>query len=590
MQAIPLSIPSRSRPEAAAAQPGPDVDIAIVGAGFAGLYMLYRARKLGLTARVFERASDVGGVWYWNRYPGARCDVESMQYSYSFSDPLQQEWRWSERYAGQAEILDYARHVAERFDLKRDIRFETRVTAAHYAEADGLWDIATDRGDSVRSRFCIMASGCLSATRLPDIDGLSEYTGQTFHTGAWPHEEVDFSGQRVGVIGTGSSGIQAIPMIAQHAEQLVVFQRTPNFSIPARNVPMDDDYERRWKTQYPELRRRAREETTSGTLYERSDRKGHEAPSEERQREYERRWQTGGVNFMHSFNDLMLDARSNDTAAHFVREQIRATVKNPEVAELLSPKDHPIGAKRICVDTDYHATYNRDNVSLVDLRAAPIERITATGIQTRDACYRLDSIVFATGYDAMTGALTAIDITGRDGLALADKWRGGPKSYLGLMTAGFPNLFTITGPGSPSVLSSMIFSIEQHVDWISDCLGAMQLRGATTIEAEPQAETDWVAHVNEVADRTLFPRAASWYMGANIPGKARVFMPYVGGVVPYRAKCDEVAANGYEGFRLSARDSHPRPHPGPLPPAGEGMDPHPRPLPQAGEGATRRPT
>ena len=542
--------------------PGASFDLVVVGAGFAGLYMLHKARALGLRAIAFERAGGVGGVWYWNRYPGARCDVESMQYSYSFSPELEQDWRWTERYAGQPEILDYANHVADRFDLRRDIRFATAVTAARYNAAEAVWQVATDRGDAVRARFLVMASGCLSATRLPELPGLADFNGKTYHTGAWPHEGVDFTGRRVGVIGTGSSGIQAIPMIAAQAKQLVVFQRTPNFSIPARNVPMDDAYEQAWKAQYPELRRRAREETTSGTLYERSERAGHETPADDRQREYERRWRTGGVNFMHSFRDLMLDQRSNDSAAEFVRSQIRATVRDPAVAERLSPKDHPIGSKRICVDTDYHAAFNRENVSLVDVRATPIERVTAEGIRTADGSeHALDSIVFATGYDAMTGALVAIDITGRGGLALSTKWQAGPKTYLGLMTAGFPNLFTITGPGSPSVLASMILAIEQHVDWIADCLAALRERGIATIEAEPAAEDDWVRHVNEVADRTLFPLANSWYMGANIPGKARVFMPYAGGVVPYRAKCDAVAAAGYAGFRLTPVQRPARAHP-----------------------------
>ena len=539
----------------------PNCDVVVVGAGFAGIYMLHRVRHLGLTVRAFERADDVGGVWYWNRYPGARCDVESMQYSFSFSDQLQQDWHWGERYAAQPEILAYAKHVADRFDLRRDVQFGTGVLAAHYDEANGLWDIETDRGERLCARFCVMATGCLSVTRTPDIAGLDAYRGRTHHTGSWPHEGVDFSGQRVGVIGTGSSGIQAIPKIAEQAARLVVFQRTPNFSIPSRNVPMDDAYERWWKAHYPELRRQAREESTSGTVYEKSALKAHEVDPVERQSEYERRWRRGGVNFMHSFNDLMLDQRSNDTAAEFVRAQIRATVRDPAVAELLCPKDHPIGAKRICVDTDYHQTFNRDNVTLVDLHASPIERLTETGVRTRDAHHELDSLVFATGYDAMTGALLQMDITGRDGQTLARKWEAGPTTYLGLMTAGFPNLFTITGPGSPSVLASMIFAIEQHVDWIAGCLLAMRSRGLDTIEAEPKAEDRWVAHVNEVADRTLFPLANSWYVGANIPGKARVFMPYAGGVVPYRRKCEEVAANGYEGFRLTSRSGAPVPDP-----------------------------
>jgi len=530
-------------------------DVVVVGAGFAGLYMLHRLRKLGLSSRVLEKGGDVGGTWYWNRYPGARCDVESMQYSFSFDNELQQQWRWSERFASQPEILAYAQHVAERFDLKRDVQFQTTVLAAHYSENQAQWDIQTNRGERLQARFCIMATGCLSSTRTPDFAGLAQFKGRFYHTGQWPHEPVDFTGQRVGVIGTGSSGIQCIPMIARQAEHLHVFQRTPNFSLPARNKGMTADYERHWKQNYVQLRRKAREETTSGTLYEKSPLKAHETPSEERQREYERRWQGGGANFMHAFNDILMDLRSNETAADFVRSQIRSTVRKPEVAHLLCPTDHPIGAKRICVDTDYYETYNRDNVTLVNVREEPIEGFTQTGLKTRQASYTLDSVVFATGFDAMTGALLGMDIRGRGGRGLAQAWEAGPKAYLGLMVAGFPNLFTVTGPGSPSVLSSVIFSIEQHVEWISDCLKWMHERGLHTMEASEEAQDQWVEHVNEVAHQTLYPQAASWYMGANIPGKPRVFMPYVGGVVPYREKCNEVAAKAYEGFLFTDKST-----------------------------------
>ncbi|MGZ9710476.1 flavin-containing monooxygenase [Glaciimonas sp. GNP009] len=530
---------------------GEVVDAVVIGAGFGGLYMLHRLRALGLKVRAFEKGDDVGGVWYWNRYPGARCDVESMQYSYSFSEELQQEYEWTERFAAQPEILAYASHVAERFDLRKDITFQTSVSAAHYNEEQGLWDVSTEHGEHIFARFCIMATGCLSSTRMPDIVGIDAFEGNVYHTGNWPHEPVDFSGQRVGVIGTGSSGIQCIPVIAQQAAQLFAFQRTPNFSVPARNVPMTDAAQRKWKDNYAGLRQQAREDTSSGTLYEKSPHKAHEVSSAEQQVEYSRRWQAGGVNFMHSFNDLMLDIRSNDSAAEFVRSQIGAIVDDPKVADLLKPKGYPIGAKRICVDTNYYSTYNRDSVTLVDLRAAPITSITASGLQTTDTHYPLDSIVFATGYDAMTGALSKIDIVGRAGETLASKWENGPRTYLGLMMAGFPNLFTITGPGSPSVLSNMIFAIEQHVEWIADCLSWMGEHGHKTIEADRVAEELWVAHVNEVADKTLFPLANSWYVGANVPGKPRVFMPYVGGVVPYRKKCNEVAERGYEGFHLS---------------------------------------
>ena len=528
------------------------VDVVVVGAGFGGLYALHKLRQAGFTTRAFEKGGDVGGVWYWNRYPGARCDVESMQYSFSFDEELQQTWRWPERFAAQPEILAYAQHVAERFDLRRDISFGDGVAAAHYDDAQALWHVRSEKGESVRARFCIFATGCLSTARMPEIDGIQDFKGKSYHTGHWPHEGVDFTGQRVGVIGTGSSGIQAIPVLAQQAKELVVFQRTANFSIPARNAPMDDTYERSWKDNYGALRQRARDDTTSGTVYEKGKFKAHEVDPQFRQSEYERRWKGGGVSFMHTFNDLMLDAKSNVSAAEFVRNQIRAIVRDPQVAELLAPKDHPIGTKRICVDTGYFATYNRSNVTLIDLKAAPIERITKTGLQTANTHYALDSIVFATGFDAMTGSLLKVDIRGRDGQRLAQAWDAGPRTYLGLMAAGFPNLFMVTGPGSPSVLANMIFAIEQHVDWIVDCLSALRNKGVATLEADVQAQDQWVVHVNEVADKTLFKQANSWYLGANVPGKPRVFMPYAGGVVPYRKKCEEVAANGYQGFQLQA--------------------------------------
>ena len=528
------------------------VDALVVGAGFGGLYAVHKLRQAGFTVRAFEKGSDVGGVWYWNRYPGARCDVESMQYSYSFDEDLQQQWRWPERFAAQPDILAYAQHVSERFDLRRNIAFNTGVTEAHFDEGSGLWQVGTDQGEKFRARFCIFATGCLSTARMPEIAGIGDFKGGSYHTGHWPHEGVDFSGQRVGVIGTGSSGIQAIPMLAQQAKELVVFQRTANFSIPARNAPMDDAYERSWKDNYAALRQRARDDTTSGTVYEKGKFKAKEVDPPFRESEYLRRWLGGGVSFMHTFNDLMLDAKSNVSAADFVRSQILAIVRDSQVAELLAPKDHPIGTKRICVDTDYFDTYNRRNVTLVDLRQAPIERITATGLQTAKGLYELDSIVFATGYDAMTGSLLKVDIRGRDGQPLAQAWEAGPRTYLGLMVAGFPNLFMVTGPGSPSVLANMIFAIEQHVDWIVDCLRALRERGVETIEAEGKAQDEWVAHVNVVADKTLFKQANSWYLGANVPGKPRVFMPYAGGVVPYRKKCEEVAAKGYEGFHLRA--------------------------------------
>ncbi|MDX3806876.1 flavin-containing monooxygenase [Bosea thiooxidans] len=526
------------------------LDVVIVGAGFAGLYMLHKLRTLGFSAKVFEAAEDVGGTWYWNRYPGARCDVESVQYSYSFDPALEQEWRWSERFATQPEILRYINHVADRFDLRRDIVLNTRIKAAEFNEKSGHWTVTTADGATIEARFCVMATGCLSASRLPAIDGLDRFAGEVLHTALWPREQFDFTGKRVGVIGTGSSGIQAIPLIAAQAQHVTVFQRTPNFSVPARNWDMTDDYERSWKENYPALRKRARESTWSGTLYEFSDKGAMEVDEATRQAEYERRWQTGGANFMHAFNDLLLSEPSNETAADFVRGKIRQIVQDPRTAEALLPFDHPLAAKRICVDTDYYATYNRDNVDLIDVRREPIEAITPDGLRAGEREHVFDTLVFATGFDAMTGALNAIDIRGREGHRLSDEWRDGPRSYLGLMVAGFPNLFTVTGPGSPSVLSNMIVSIEQHVDWISECLCHLRETGIDLIEAETTAQTEWGQEVNAAAERTLYPRAGSWYMGANIPGKARMFMPYVGGLGNYRRICAEVAADGYRGFRL----------------------------------------
>ena len=526
-------------------------DAVIVGAGFAGLYMLHRLRQLGLKVRVFEAGDGIGGTWYWNRYPGARCDVESMQYSYSFLNELQQDWKWSERFASQSEILSYANHVADRLDLRCDIQFNTRIAAAIFDENASRWDVRTAAGEQISAKFCVMATGCLSNARVPDFPGLDTFEGKTYHTGQWPHEGVDFAGMKVGVVGTGSSAIQAIPVIAETAEHLTVFQRTPNFSIPSRNTAMDAEYEQWWKSSYPEHRLVARQQR-SGIITLLNDKSAMEVSDEERQRTYEERWAIGGTSFMTSFNDLATNKASNDTAVAFVHGKIRGTVKDQAVAEVLLPRNHPIGTKRICVDTRYYEAYNRPNVTLVDIRNAPIECITPTGLRTGGHDYGLDAIVFATGFDAMTGSLLKIDIRGRQGRTIAEKWAEGPRTYLGLMTAGFPNLFLITGPGSPSVLSNMIVSIEQHVDWVAGCIEDLRGRDAAAIEATPEAENGWVAHVNEVAYRTLYPQANSWYMGANIPGKPRIFMPYIGGVGAYREKCDAVTADGYAGFQVTA--------------------------------------
>ena len=527
-------------------------DVVVVGGGLGGLYALHRLRRLGLRVRVFEAGSGVGGTWFWNRYPGARCDVESLEYSYSFSNELQQEWKWPERYGTQPEILRYINHVADRFDLRRDIQLNTRVTSAVFDPAVGLWTLRTDTGEIFVARFCVMASGNLSTPRVPDFKGLEDFSGKWYHTGLWPHEGVDFSGLRVGVIGTGSSGVQMIPKIAEQAEQLTVFQRTANFSLPARNGPLDPEIERRHKEEY-EARRLAAYDTPFGIAgFPAPTRSALEANEEERRQAYEAKWAEGGsISFLYSYTDLLVNQASNDTASEFVREKIRSIVGNPAVAAILAPKDHPIGTKRLCLDTNYYETYNRNNVALVDVRADPIDRITATGLRTVSREYGpFDAIVFATGFDAMTGALREIDIRVEGGPVLAEQWEAGPRTYLGLMVAGFPNMFVVTGPGSPSVKTQMILAIEQHTDWIADCLEHMRAHGFSRIEAAAAAQEAWVQHVNDVADSTLYPLANSWYTGANIPGKPRVFMPYVGGFAGYKKKCDAVAAGGYEGFLL----------------------------------------
>jgi cyclohexanone monooxygenase len=528
------------------------LDAVIVGAGFAGLYMLHKLRGLGFSARVIEAGDGVGGTWYWNRYPGARCDIESLEYQYGFEDGIARDWKWSERYATQPEILRYIESFADRFDLRPNLQLNTRVTSAVFEESANRWAVATDHGDRLSTKYCIMATGCLSAARVPDFKGLDSFQGEWYHTGHWPHEGVDFTDKRVAVVGTGSSAIQSIPHIAAQAKHLTVFQRTANFSVPAFNGPLDLELDGQLKQHYAQHRREARE-TAAGVAWPVAEKSALEVSEEERQREFESRWAEGGFAIGGAFIDLAISEAANATAAEFVRNKIRATVKDAATAELLCPKDYPFATKRLCVDTDYFETFNRPNVSLVDVKAAPIEEITPIGLRTSAAKYEFDAIVFATGFDAMTGALLNIDIRGRNGLTLKEKWEHGPRTYLGIQVAGFPNLFTITGPGSPSVLSNMIVSIEQHVEWIADCVDYLQQREAESIEATVEAEDQWVQHVNEVADLTLYPKANSWYIGANIPGKPRVFMPYVGGVSVYIQKCDEVAANGYEGFALGDR-------------------------------------
>ena len=525
---------------------GTAFDAVIVGAGFAGMYMLHRLRGLGFTARVYEAGGGVGGTWYWNRYPGARCDVESMQYSFSFSEELDQQWDWSEKYAPQPEILSYANHVADRFDLRRDIVFETRVTSASFDEAAKVWRIETDRGDRVSAKFCIMAVGCLSAANHVPFRGREDFRGSIYHTGEWPHGGVDFTGLRVGVIGTGSSAIQSIPIIAQQAASLTVFQRTATYSVPAWNAKLTPEYRNSVKAEYPALRAKARARPT-GFYFPFNMKPALEATPEERERQYEEAWERGGLPFLGAYGDLLFEKDANDTIAEFARNKIRAIVKDPATAELLCPAN-VFGCKRLCVDTGYFETYNLSHVKLVDVSRTPIERFTADGIEVDGAEYELDAIVCATGFAAMTGSFDKIAITGRNGRTLAEKWRAGPRAYLGIASAGFPNLFTITGPGSPSVLASMIQAIEQHVDWMADCIAHLRDIGAATIEPVQAHEDEWVEHVNEVSKVSLRSTCSSWYVGANIPGRPRVFMPYIGGFPVYVQKCNEAMTNGYEGF------------------------------------------
>ena len=530
-------------------RPTPDVDVVVVGAGIAGLYLAYRLSRAGYRFRVFEAADDVGGTWYWNRYPGARVDVPSIDYMYSFDPDWQRDWQWSEKYATQPEILRYLNHVADKHDLRRHITFSTRVQQARWADDSSLWRLSTDPGDDVTSRFIVMAAGCLSMPKQAEVDGLERFAGEVYFTSRWPHEPIDFRDKRVAVIGTGSSGVQAIPVIAQQARELVVFQRTPNFSIPARNGPLPPEKLARLANE-AEYRAAARI-SGAGIPMQRSITPTFSVSETERQQGYERAWE-GGLLFeaINVYADVLSNPAANHEFAEFFRNKIRSIVDDPQTAADLCPTDHPIATKRPCLDTNYYATYNLPYVRLVNVRKHPIRQITETGIDTADESFDLDAIVFATGFDAVTGAITAVDIRGRNDLALKDKWANGPQTYLGLTTAGFPNLFLITGPGSPSVLSNMVVSIEQHADWVLDCLGHLSACGFDVIEPTETAEAGWTQHVNDCAEITLYPAANSWYMGANVPGKPRVFLPYCGGFDFYRASCDEVVARDYLGFKL----------------------------------------
>jgi cation diffusion facilitator CzcD-associated flavoprotein CzcO len=528
-----------------------DPDVIVVGAGFAGLYMLHQLRDQGFSALLLEAGNGVGGTWYWNRYPGARCDSESYYYSYSFDDQLQDEWRWTERYPEQPEILAYLNHVAQRYGLWSSIQLNARVTSADWDEPAGRWRLRAGSGE-YSARYLVTAVGCLSSANVPDIPGLDGFGGEWYHTGQWPHEGVDFAGKRVGIVGTGSTGIQAIPEIAEQAAHLTVFQRTANYSIPARNAPLDEQFQRDVRVEYPDIRRRQRE-STNGHPFAISDVSALAVTEQERNAIYEASWKRGGLRFRAAFADLLSDRDANETASEFIRDKIRSIVTDPETAEKLVPTDHQFATKRPPIDTHYFETYNRDNVALVDVKAEPLEEVTATGLRTSAREYPLDALVFATGFDALTGPLLRMGIRGVDGVELASRWAEGPRGYLGLQIAGFPNLFTITGPGSPSVLTNMPTAIEQHVEWITSCLRHLRDGGLTRIETSPEAEKEWAREVEDAANRTLLPQAASsWYLGANVPGKPRVFMPYAGGFAAYSRRCDSEARAGYPNFRTVA--------------------------------------
>jgi cation diffusion facilitator CzcD-associated flavoprotein CzcO len=527
-------------------------DAVVIGAGFSGLYTLHRLREAGFSTRVFEAGDGVGGTWYWNRYPGARCDSESIYYNYTFSEELYKEWTWTSRYPEQPEILSYLNFVATKFDLRRDIQFKTRILAAHYNEENNRWMIHLNDGTSVSAKYFITGVGCLSAANVPNFNGINNFKGEWYHTGHWPHEKVDFKGKRVGIIGTGSTGVQAIPVLAQEAEHLTVFQRTPQYCAPARNHPYDPEYIRQAKENFSEIKRQMRE-SQGGQPMVPPTKSALEVTPEERERVYEEAWEKGGLGIFTAYYDLLSNDAANETAAEFIRSKIRKIVDDPEVAEKLLPS-YFYGTKRPIIDTNYYETYNRENVTLVDVKKAPIKEITRKGIRTTEAEYELDAIVFATGYDGMTGPLLKMDIRGKNGVSLKEKWAGGAqtRTYLGIANVGFPNMFMITGPESPSVLSNMPVSIEQHVEWIADCIEYMNKNGVETIEATVEAEEAWSTHCREVAESTLYTKTDSWYTGANIPGKPRGFLIYVGGVGTYRQKCTEIAAKGYEGFSLKS--------------------------------------
>ncbi|MBT6286854.1 MAG: NAD(P)/FAD-dependent oxidoreductase [Rhodospirillaceae bacterium] len=530
--------------------PGDRFDAVIVGAGFTGLYMLHVLRQKGFTARLVDAASGVGGTWYWNRYPGARCDIESMQYSFQFSEELQQEWEWTERYASQPEILAYIEHVAERFDLTRDIQFDTRVEAATFNEDTGEWMVETDRGQALHARYFIMGVGCLSAPIKPTFEGEADFTGETYQTSIWPKEPVDFKGKRVGIIGVGSSAIQAGPLIAEEAEHVYIYQRTPNYVVPSQNRPLTPEEVRDIKSDYKGFRAKAYAGLTA-FLFERHDQSVFDLSPDERRARFDDYWNIGGLPFLGAFNDILFNDDANQACIDYWRSRIEEIIDDPKLVDLLTP-DEEFGCKRLCSGTGFYEMFNRDNVTLVDVRGTGIERFTPTGLRAEGVDYNLDTIIFATGFDAMTGSVTRIRITGKGGQTIQQKWAEGPKTYLGLMISGFPNMFNMVSAGSPSVLATMVTAAEQHGDWVGECLDHMRETGKTVIEATPEAEAEWSAEVKRAGDASLRTNCDSWYVGSNIEGKARAFAPYIGGWPPYVARCNAETASKYENCVLSA--------------------------------------
>jgi cyclohexanone monooxygenase len=530
--------------------PGDTFDAVIVGAGFTGLYMLHVLRQKGFTARLVDAASGVGGTWYWNRYPGARCDIESMQYSFQFSEELQQEWEWTERYASQPEILAYIEHVAERFDLTRDIQFDTRVEAATWDENTGEWTVETDRGQALHARYFIMGVGCLSAPIKPTFEGEADFTGETYQTSIWPKEHVDFKGKRVGIIGVGSSAIQAGPLIAEEAEHVYIYQRTPNYVVPSQNRPLTPEEVKDIKSDYKGFRAKAYAGLTA-FLFERHDQSVFDLTPDERRARFDNYWNIGGLPFLGAFNDILFNDDANQACIDYWRSRIEEIIDDPKLVELLTP-DEEFGCKRLCSGTGFYEMFNRDNVTLVDVRGTGIERFTPAGLRAEGVDYDLDTIIFATGFDAMTGSVTRIRITGKGGQTIQQKWAEGPKTYLGLMISGFPNMFNMVSAGSPSVLATMVTAAEQHGDWVGECLDHMRETGKTVIEATPEAEAEWSAEVKRAGDASLRTNCDSWYVGSNIEGKARVFAPYIGGWPPYVARCNAETASKYENCVLSA--------------------------------------